>query len=311
MTMKAFTVTVTMLIVSAGVAMGDSFAAAVVSYDPGTTPAPREYQDSFWQTVATVPLTNPATALGKPAAFVVEPYQTGAVRIVSPFIPPANEDQIVSLGEGGHLTVRLDRYAMLGPGPDIGLFSNTFVGDTWLETPPGSFNYVPQQIVASPLWAGGVHNVTIDVSADGNAWASLGSVTVGMINNPFVDAATAYATSPAGLTEADFSKPFLGALADFEGKTYAQVKAILDGSAGGTWLDLWSTGLDKVGYLRLSVPDDGDPETRLHFELDAVSVNGDRIGAPVPEPAAMAVLALLALSLPKRGACLARRRGGA
>lgn len=300
--MKSFVSSVIVMIVSAGMARGSSFASAVVSYDAGSAPASRTYMNDFWATVATVPLTNPSAALGGPAVFVTEPYQTGADRVVSPFVPAANEDQVVSIGEGGQLTLRLDRYALIGAGPEIGLFTNTAVADTWVETPPGSWNYVAQEIVASPMTTFGVHNVTIEVSRDGNTWVSLGSRSVGNINNAFIDSATAYATSTAGLTASDPSKPYTASLASLAGQTYAQVKTMLDGSAGGTWLDLSDTGLDEVGFIRLSLPDDGNALTHGHFELDSVSVNGDLIGASVPEPASLAALALGAAFLRRRRA---------
>ncbi|MCY2928431.1 MAG: PEP-CTERM sorting domain-containing protein [Planctomycetota bacterium] len=302
--MNRFAVAIATLTLTAAAALADSFAASVVSYSPGTTPATRSYTNDFWATVGDpVLLSNPTTALGKPATFVVEPYQTGADRIVSPFIPPANEDQIVSIGKGGQITLRLNNYALVGAGREIGLFTNTLLFDTWVETPPGSWNYVPQGIVASPLTASGVHDVVVDVSEDGLAWTSLGSVTVGMITNPFLNSATPYAASTAGLIEADYAKPFAGALDDFAGKTYAEIKAALDGSAGGTWLDLSATGLTQVGYVRVSIPAD-DPSAAPHFELDAVSVNGALTGGtvPAPEPGTLALLAL--------GACLLRRRTG-
>ena len=75
---------------------------------------------------------------------------------------------------------------------------------------------------------------------------------------------------------------------------------MLDGSAGGHWLDLSAAGLAEVGYIRFSVPDDADAETSLNIELDAVSINGQKVGDVVPEPATMSLLAVGALATLRR-----------
>ena len=72
---------------------------AVVSYDPGLGAAPG-YQ-------------NPATALGAPERFTGEGVFPGAVTM---FNSAFGTDEIVSIGEGGHLTVRFDQPVLDGPG---------------------------------------------------------------------------------------------------------------------------------------------------------------------------------------------------
>jgi len=263
-------------------AMADSFAAEVISYNAGTTPATRDYYNSSWAYVETVSLMNSPAALGKPTGFVVEPYDPPGA-IVSPFSPAANPDQIVSIGEGGHLTLRLENYAVAGDGDEIGLFAN--VGVYTFGTTSGTF---------------GIDEVTVDVSYDGSDWRSLGPITVDIPTDVWLNASDPYLTSTEGLIEADFSKPFTGELSGLLGKTYAEIKASFDGSAGGYWLDLSSTGLTEVGYIRFSVADDGT-DVDLNFELDAVSVASGHIGAAVPEPCSLGVLALA-------GTCLLRRR---
>ena len=85
---------------------------------------------------------------------------------------------------------------------------------------------------------------------------------------------------------ADFGKPYVGTLGDFDGLTYPQILAELDGSAGGTWLDLSGAGLSRVGFIRFDGTGDGP------FELDAVSLASGKIGAPVPEPMSGLLLAV-------------------
>jgi len=270
--------------------MAAGFAGKVVSYDAGTAPALRWYFDSDWDFVETVPLTDPSAALGKPTGYVTEPYAPPGA-IVSVFSPQANPDQIVSIGEGGHLTLRLENYAVVGVGDEIGLFTNVALIDAaW-----------PNGQAGTPATTFGADGVTVEVSADGSAWASLGSITPDLPTGAWTNAAGPYLTSAAGLTEADFSAPFTGELSDFDGKTYAEIKTLLGGSAGGYWLDLSPTGLSEVGYIRFSLADDGDAGSSLNFELDAVSVASGHVGGQVPEPCSLGLLALA-------GTCLLRRR---
>ncbi len=278
------------LIAMSSQAMGAGFAGNVVSYNPGAAPADRWYFDSSWNFVEIVPLTDPSVALGEPAGYIPEPYDPPGV-IVSAFSPAANPDQIVSIGEGGSLTLRLENYAIVGSGAEIGLFTNVGLADAaWPDgkagTPAGTF---------------GADSVTVDVSTDGSVWTPLGSINPNIPTNAWTDASDPYLASAAGLTEADVSKPFNGTLSDFDGKTYVEIKTLLDGSAGGYWLDLSSTGLSEVGFIRFSVADDGDAGTDLNFELDAVSVAFGHIGAQVPEPCTLGLLAFA-------GTCLLRRR---
>ena len=265
-------------------AMADSFAAEVISYNAGTTPATRDYYNAGWAYVETVSLMNSSVALGKPTGFVTEPYDPSGA-IVSPFSPAANPDQIVSIGEGGSLTLRLENYAVVGDGVEIGLFANV-----------GVWNYGGQSGTL------GVDSVTVEFSANGLAWTPPESVTADIPTDVWADASDPYLTSTTGLTEADFSKPFTGNISDLLGKDYAEIKTLFDGSAGGRWLDLSSTGLSQVGYIRFSVADDDDALTTLNFELDAVSVASGHIGAALPEPCSLGLLALV-------GTCLLRRRG--
>jgi MYXO-CTERM domain-containing protein len=110
---------------------------------------------------------------------------------------------------------------------------------------------------------------------------------------------------PANPQVADFGKPFTpaGGLAAFDGLDWNGVLGVLNGSGGGTWLDLSAAGLPQVGYIRLSVPVSG---TGANFEVDAVVIANGKVGpaigggSTVPEPA----IGLIALA----GIVLARRR---
>ncbi len=232
-------------------------AVEVVSYDQGTTAAPG--------------FDTPLSALGKPERFTGEGVFPGAV---TPFNPPFLASEIVSVGESGHLTLRLSNYVIpQDPGPEIGVFSNLFLID---------INY-PNSQADDPVSTGVVDSAYVDVSADGFTWVSLGSVDFDIPANGYNDVA---------LTNlADFHKPFTEPLSSFDGLFYddpndnPDILDLLDGSGGGKWLDISDTELSQVGYIRFSLLDDGDLGSELKFELDAVSIASAAVGAAtVPEP---------------------------
>jgi hypothetical protein len=269
------------------------FAAEVVSYDQGTTPA-IEFGSGL-------PYNTSAAAIGSPARFIND---SSFPSVVSPFSPPYLRDQIVSIGEGGELTLRLSNYALpLATAPQIGVFSNVGVVDP---------NYTGQ--AGSPATTFGTDSAKVEVSPDGVTWISLGKIAFDIPTNGYTDLANPYAGAP-GSALTDFQQPFIGSLSDFSGLKYSNggsdMLALLGGSGGGKWLDLTGTGLAKVGFIRFSVADDGNSNTKLHFELDGVSISHAALGgATVPEPASVVLVAELLMLLVGGGrrALLARAR---
>jgi hypothetical protein len=86
---------------------------------------------------------------------------------------------------------------------------------------------------------------------------------------------------------ADFSLPFTGMLSSFDGLSdYEAVLNKLNGSAGGTWLNLSGTGLTSIEYLELCVPDNADYNMYLQA---AVGV--------APEPGSLSLLLLGGMAL--------------
>jgi hypothetical protein len=213
---------------------------------------------------------------------------------VSPFSPPFGADQIVSIGEGGEITVRLSNYANPQSGglPELGIFGN--VGLTDLSYPNG--------LAGTPAttFNGVIESATVEVSADGSSWYSFGNVAMDVPTNGYTDVSPFSAVPGSSLT--DFQQPFVGSLSSFDGKNYSpDILNLLGGSGGGKWLDISSSGLSHVGYIRFSIVDDGNANTKLKFELDAVSVSHAALGsAVVPEPSAAPLLfiAIVALGLP-------------
>lgn len=256
------------------------YAAQVISYNQGTNPS--------------TGFTTSSAALGEPERFTGESVFPG---VVSPFNPPFRSNEIVSIGEGGQITLRLSNYAIpQGAGAlEIGVFESVGIADT---------NY-PNGQAGSPATAFGPDKAFVEVSADGIGWISLGNILFDVPANAYTDLSDPYSSSP-GTALSDFQQPFTGNLLSFSGLPYSHpsnfdMLDLLNGSGGGAWLDLSGTGLPQVGYIRFSVPDDGNPSISQNFELDAVSISHAALGAAtVPEPVAMTLimtgLAFLALA---------------
>ncbi|MBN1854475.1 MAG: hypothetical protein JW829_17215 [Pirellulales bacterium] len=256
------------------------YAAQVVSYDAGLMPAPGGY-------------TNPTSAIGPPERFTGEGIYP---QVVSPFNPPWGTDEIVSIGEGGSIALRLSHYVLPQVGVlDIGIFVNSGLIDV------SSWPDLIGQASDPAMIFFGADSANVEVSEDGVVWSSLGNMPMDIPTNGYSDLTDPYSAA-AGTIPSDFQRPFTGTLGSFDGRKYfdadgTDILDVLAGSAGGTWLDLASTGLDRIGYIRFSVADDGDSDTSLNFELDAVTIaHGAAGAATVPEPPAW-LLALLSCSL--------------
>lgn len=252
----------------------DPWATHLVSYDPGTTPA--------------FGYTDASTALGSPERFTGEGF--GFPSVVSVFSPAFGTDELTSIGEGGHLVVSFDRTIRDDSGNpygvDLNIFGNAgFVDDDY-----------PNGRATDPATTFGVKSfVQLSVSADGVNYVALGTFNDGFFPaQGYLDGGP-YDTSP-GTQLSDFLKPVNPALAlgDFDGKSLAEIRSLYDGSGGGTPIDIAASGLSSVRYVRLDVPDDGDPNTSLHAEVDGFAV--------VPEPGMCTCFVFFVLSC-------ARRRG--
>ena len=137
----------------------------------------------------------------------------------------------------------------------------------------------------------GLDSMRVAVSADGTHFVDLGEFTEGLFPaQGYLDSGP-YDDHP-GLVPSDFTLPLNPALstADFAGLSFVEALALFDGSGGGTPIDIGAANLAEVRFVRISVPDDGNPETFLNAEIDAF--------ARVPEPAG--ALGLIALALLRR-----------
>ena len=244
------------------------WAVQVVSYQQGTGANPS--------------LVDPGVALGSPERFTGEstPYPS----VVSPFNPAFGLDEIVSIGEGGHLTVRFDTPITNDPanpfGVDFSIFGNgSFLDIAYpagqLGTPPGTFGLDP---------------MIVEVSADGSSFTSLGSFTEGLFPGMgYLDSAP-FDTTP-GAVHTDFTTPIDPSLTlnDFSGLAYNDIRALYNGSGGGTPIDIAASGLSSIQYVRIVNP----VASGVTVEIDAF--------ARVPAPATPIMLAGIA-------ACVRRRR---
>jgi hypothetical protein len=248
------------------------FANQVISYHSGSTPA--------------AGYTAPSTALGAPTRDTVEfPPFPNEVTI---FNPAFGTDELFSVGEGGHITLKLSNYALPSAGLEIGVFSNAGI----------IYGDFVNEIVGDPAETFGHSSAEVAVSEDGISWTSLGVVNFNLPTQGYSDA--------AGTVPSNFQQPFAGVLSDFDGLPYNHVSDsdvfdLLAGSGGGNWLDISSTSLSQVGYIRFSVDDDLNAATSLNFELDGVSISVSAMGGVVPEPNSLALIGMTF-------ACLVLRR---
>jgi hypothetical protein len=225
-------------------------AAEVVDYQPGSGVSPA--------------LTTPAAVLSLPSA------STGASAAdgnFSPFNPHYRPGEIVQVGHGGHLTLRLERFVRVEPGVfHLGVWENVFLAATsegLVSQPPGLF---------------GVDTADVEVSADGMNFVSLGPVAFPGFGNFWADSSGPYSKT-SGIIRADFGRPFNRDLSQLAGANFEQVLAFLEGTAGGTWIDLSPSGLSHVGWVRFSGVTEGQT-----LEIDAIAINTALAGAPTALP---------------------------
>jgi hypothetical protein len=233
--------------------------------------------------------TSPLTAVGSPERFTGENVFDG---VVSPFNPPFLTSELVSIGEGGQITLQLSHFVNPdASGPEIGVFTNAGLVDV-----DGSFLNPAATASATPVATFGADSTEVEVSEDGISWTSLGVQLYDMPTSGYTDLTNPFSSTP-GSVDSSFDQPFTGSVSDFAGLDYFDAGAtdvldVLNGSGGGTWLDISATGLSQIAWIRFSVADDGLVGTGLNFELDAVTISANALGSLVPEPTSTTLLAL-------------------
>ncbi|MFT5423707.1 MAG: hypothetical protein ACI89L_001495 [Phycisphaerales bacterium] len=204
----------------------DPWADRVIEYNAGTG--------------GSVGYDDPLTALGSPERYTGEGVFPASV---TPFNSPWAADEIVSIGEGGWLTVAFDQAVTndaLNPfGLDLLIFGNPFYGATGDPANP----------VVSGLFAEGG---SVEVSANGIDWTLVPGAAAdgGFPTLGFTDETNPFGGDP-GTLPTDFTKPVNP---DFDptGLTLSELIAGHDGSGGGLGIDIGALGLSQISYVRIS-----------------------------------------------------------
>ena len=218
-------------------ARATQFATEVVSYEPGVGFA------ADWSTGAG--FTSKDAIIGAPARET--PGEWGGP--ITPFSPPYLLEQILSIGQGGKVTLKFARPIRDEPLNPFGLDFIVFGGAGFTIT-NGDFS--GGGVTAGTLFGQADGKTRVSVSADGDAWFVLNPEQA-----PKLDAY--YPTDGSG----DFGLPVNPALAkgDFAGAGLARFSELYAGSGGGTGYDIaWAIdaggaeiALGQVQFVRLEV----------------------------------------------------------
>ncbi|HEY1683822.1 MAG TPA: hypothetical protein VGG19_03590 [Tepidisphaeraceae bacterium] len=245
-----------------------STADAVVQYDAGSSVPSSYWLEPYSDYYATAPL-----GLPDPAINLAENDNEGIYgdnTYVTPFNAQYNPAYITAIGgTGGYIELHMSQ-PISTSGYTLGVHTGSGLEDS---SYPDGVNSSSAETYTN------IRSATVLVSEDGNTWISLGSVDFNNPTNIYTDISGPDATS-AGTQEANFGQPFLGNLSDFDGQDFTGTLSVLNGSAGGTWLNLSSTGLSQVDYVAFETD---DSQTMY---IDSV------VGVAVPEPTALGLLVL-------------------
>ncbi len=236
----------------------DPWADRVVDYIPGSNPQPG-YQDT-------------AAPLGSPSAIST----AFGGYVVSPFSPPAGTDEVISIGEGGQLTVAFDEPVTNDPnnpfGIDLLIFGNSFFSTN-------NFLFDHTTVVSGIQPDGGA----VWISDDGMNFTEVtGAVADGMYpTNGFADTVDFFPTA-AGNQPADFTRPVNPAWSPV-GLGAADVVAGYQGSGGGAGIDIGQFGFLSISHVRITNPvgSIGTPEIDAFADVRAI-----------PEPTTLRLLAI-------------------
>ena len=183
---------------------------------------------------------NPAVAIGEPTRYINDLQFGGSA--VTPFNAPYLAENIVTVGNGGSLTVSFDEPVVDDPlnpfGIDLLIFGNAFY---FLDF--GSGQATGGIVAESGL---------IEVSANGVDYVALpGVVPDGAFPTlGYLDVTESFPAN-AGAVASDFTNPVNPAF-NPTGLTITGIIAGYQGSGGGVGIDLAATGLSAISYVRIS-----------------------------------------------------------
>jgi len=227
-------------------AQSAGFAGHVVEYIPGIAPAPG--------------FTNAQAALGGPTG--INPFGD----VVTPFNPPYSPADIVSVGEGGSLTVEFATPVIDHPLNDFGVDFIIFGNSGFVIT--NDFDWTTFDWIGIPATDGSLFGATegqtrVSVSRDGVTFYTLDPALAPTVDRllPTDSYGNPHAPAHPGLAQLDFA-----------GLTEAEMAGLYAGSAGGAGYDL-SWARDRYGrpvrlpyarFVRIEVIGD-------RAEIDAVA----------------------------------------
>lgn len=247
---------ITMLALASAPSALGNFGNGVISYDPGTGFA--------------TGYTDASTALG-------QPNRNTSFGPVQPFNPPFQATEMVSLGVAGSLVLRMDAPILNNAANPFGLDFIIYgsAGFIDIDYPNGRTDS------SASLFSDNPGTTRVSISADNATFYTLNPSLAPVVDRLFP-------TDGAG----QFGLPINPSLAqsDFANLTFAQIRDLYAGSAGGAAFDLaWaqdSSGnavfLDSIQYIRIDV-------LTGRAEIDGI--------AAVPEPRTWALLICGGVSL--------------
>jgi hypothetical protein len=221
------------------------------------------------------PWNDPTAALGAPAT----DEEFGAI---NPFNPPFETSDMVIIPAGGSVELSFAQPAAITSVPALGVFVNNGLDDVSSDgsgiasNPASYFSPIPE--------------ATVQISQNGSLWFPVGDESFDLPTNAYLDTEISGFFQPSGTELANFGQPFVGTLSDLNGLDYDQIRTLFNGSAGGNWLDLSSTGLTSFQYVEFSVPAGTDER----MTIDGISAQA------VPEPASVLLIPLALMAASRR-----------
>lgn len=214
---------------------------------------------------ASAPYIDPTSALGPPTRMSGIPGVLPST--VTPFQPAFGGGELVTIGQGGRLTVAFEAPVVDDPGNPFGIdlliFGNAFF--------TGSSSTAP---CATGLYE---EPASIEVSADGIEFVSVLGTADGAFPTSGYQDSEAYATQPGDL-ETDFLRPVDPAFLEVASELcWEELHLAYDGSGGGVPVDLASTGLTEIRFVRISTAPDAPslPEIDAFADVRATVVDAD------------------------------------
>ena len=238
----------------------DPFADGIVEFDDGIGGA-SGFDDA-------------STVLGTPERFTGEGIFPS---VVSPFSPAFGLDELVSIGDGGFITVQFNTPVTDDANNPFGIDLLVFGNAGFIDS---SF---PNGVVGGLF---GNDGGTVQVSSDGINFVEVPNVAAdGMFPTfGYLDAGP-YDDSPGNVLS-DFTRPVDPSLTidDFMGLSHAEVVDLYAGSGGGAGIDLATVGLSEISFVRVSYSGSENIEIEAFSDV-----------SPIPSPGGLVLIGLVAL----------------